>query len=47
MRNVQVCHDLGTLFIDRDGTTILLEIRVYHYLSLLRLGTRLMQQHCY
>ena len=34
MRNIQVCHDVGTLFIDRDGTTVLLEIRVYHYLSL-------------
>ena len=42
MRNIQVCHDVGTLCIDRDGTTVLLEIRVYHYLSLLRLGTRLM-----
>ena len=31
---IQVCHDVGTLFIDRDGTTVLLEIRVYHYLSL-------------
>ena len=38
MRNIQVCHDEGTLFIDRDGTTVLLEVRVYHYLSLLRLG---------
>ena len=38
MRNIQVCHDVGTLFIDRDGTTVLLEILVYHYLSLLRLG---------
>ena len=34
MRNIQVCHDVGTLFIDRDGTTVLLEIPVYHYLSL-------------
>ena len=42
MRNIQVCRDVGTLFIDRDGTTVLLEIRVYRYLSLLRLGTRLM-----
>ena len=25
MRNIQVCHDVGTLFIDRDGTTVLLE----------------------
>ena len=42
MRNIQVCHDVGTLFIDRDGTTVLLEMRVYQYLILLRLGTRLM-----
>ena len=42
MRNIQVCHDVDTLFIDRDGTTVLLEIRVYRYLSLLRLGTQLM-----
>ena len=28
MRNIQVCHDVDTLFIDRDGTTVLLEIRV-------------------
>ena len=36
MRNIQVCHDVGTLFIDRDGTTVLLEIRVYHYLAIKR-----------
>ena len=29
MRNIQVCNDVGTLFIDRDGTTVLLEKNVY------------------
>ena len=47
MRNIQVCHGVGTLSIDRNGTNVLLEIRVYHYHSLLRLGTRLMYQHRY
>ena len=42
MRNIQVCYDVATFFIDRDGTTVPLEIHVYQYLSLLRLGTRLM-----
>ena len=32
MRNIQVCHDVGTLFIDRDGTTVLLE---YVYITTL------------
>ena len=26
MRNIRVCHDVGTIFIDRDGTTVLVEL---------------------